>query len=252
MIDLHAHVLPGLDDGAADLGESLTILRAMVQDGVRVVAATPHVRDDHPTSATAMEDALATVQEAALASGLPIDVRGGGEIALDRLPVLSSSERGAFGLGGNPRLLLLEMPYGAWPLSLVQVVAELGREGVVPVLAHPERNQAVLEDPSLLEEPVRLGAVLQLTAASVDGRLGRAVARCSRELLDRGLAHLLASDAHAPGLRDAGLSAAASAIGSDPLARWLVEDVPACLLAGRPLPPRPETPRRRRWLLGRP
>ena len=251
MIDLHSHVLPALDDGATDLAESLAILRAMADDGVRVVAATPHVRDDYPTSGAAMGRALAAVREAVAVAGLGIEVLGGGEIALDRLPSLSPAEREALGLGGNPRLLLLEMPYGAWPLPLTHVVAELGREGLVPVIAHPERNLAVLENPSLLEEPVRLGAVIQLTAASVDGRFGQGVQRCARVLIDRGLAHLIASDAHAPGLREAGLSTAVDALGSAALARWYVDDVPAALLAGQPLPERPEIPRPRRRLFGR-
>src|SRR2546423_10468878 len=85
MIDLHSHILFGLDDGAATLEQSLEIARAAVEDGIEVIAATPHVRDDYPTTAAEMEERLAEVRGAVEAAGIPLDVRPGGEIALDRL-----------------------------------------------------------------------------------------------------------------------------------------------------------------------
>ena len=93
------------------------------------MAATPHVRHDYPTSAEAMEAALASLREAVAAAGIPLEVRGGGEIALDALPELSADERVRFGLGGNPRLLLLEFPYYGWPMGLAQTVFELAVGG---------------------------------------------------------------------------------------------------------------------------
>jgi protein-tyrosine phosphatase len=247
VIDLHSHLLPGLDDGARDIEEALAIARSMVDDGVTVVCGTPHVRDDYPTSAEAMEAALASGREAVVASGIPLEVRGGGEIALDALPGLSPDERSRFGLGGNPRLLLLEFPYVGWPMGLAHIAFELASAGVVAVVAHPERNAEVQERPELLADVVRVGGVVQLTAASVDGRLGRLPAVCSRRLLELGLAHLIASDAHAPSVRQAGMSAARAAVGGEALGRWLTEDVPAALLAGKALPERPASRRRRSW-----
>ena len=111
------------------------------------------------------------------------------------------------------------------------------------MLAHPERNPDVQEDPGRLERVVELGAVPQLTAAAVDGRMGKRQSRCAFELLERGLALLIASDAHAPGVREAGLSAARRAVGDEAFGRWLTEDVPAALLAGEELPERPAVPR---------
>ena len=140
MIDLHSHVLPGLDDGAADLDAALEMARAMAESGVRVVCATPHVRDDFPTSPGSMERALELVQAAVAEAGIAIEVRGGAEIALDRLPRLDSGMRARFGLGGNPGLVLLEMPYATWPTDLPRVCARLREDGIVPVVAHPERN----------------------------------------------------------------------------------------------------------------
>jgi len=245
MIDLHSHILPGLDDGPRDLAGSLEIARSMAQDGIRIVAGTPHVREDYPTSPQRMEAAIALLQRAIANAGIDLDVRPGGEIAIDRLQVLDDDARRRFGLGGNPALLLIEFPYYGWPLTLGRECAELRRDGTVPVIAHPERNQAVQDRPSIVDELVYQGAVVQLTAASVDGRLGRAAAACAHALLELELAHLIASDAHAPGVRQAGLSGAVAAVGGGALGSWLTTDVPAALLAGEELPPRPPPPRRR-------
>lgn len=239
VIDLHSHILPALDDGAEDVDASLAIARALVADGVRVVAGTPHVREDYPTTPDQMEAALEQVREAVAREGLPLDVRGGAEIALGRLERLEAGELARFGLGGNPRLVLLEYPYHGQPLSLTRDCARLRDEGIVVVVAHPERNNAVQEYPEALRAPVEAGAIVQLTAASLDGRLGRAAADCSRRLLDLELAHLVATDVHAAGRRPAGLAHVARAVGDEPLARWLTEAVPAALLAGEPLPARP-------------
>lgn len=245
MIDLHSHLLPGLDDGARDLDESLAIAHSMAADGVTIVAATPHVREDHPTEPGAMEEALEAVRAVVADEGLALDVRGGGEVALDRLQQLDLDTRSRFGLGGNPSLLLLEFPYYGLPIGLAHECARLSLEGVVPVIAHPERNPNVQERPGALEPAVRAGGVIQLTAASVDGRLGRASAVCARRLLELELAHLIASDAHTPGVREAGMSAAAATLGGE-LGHWLTSLVPAALLAGDELPPRPLLTHRRR------
>jgi protein-tyrosine phosphatase len=243
VVDLHSHVLPGLDDGARHLEEAVEIVRAMAEDGTRIVAATPHVRDDYPTTPDQMEAALRLLQAAVDNAGIDIDLRGGGEIAISALDDLDPAALARFGLGGNPQLLLLEMPYYGWPLSLSHQCDRLLQSGIVPVLAHPERNTAVMTHTSELAKLVRSGLVVQLTAAAVDGRLGRAAASCTRLLLDQELAHMIASDAHSPGLREAGLSAAAAKVGGD-LGHWLTSAVPAALLAGAPLPPRPDATRR--------
>jgi protein-tyrosine phosphatase len=243
VIDLHSHVLPGLDDGARHLEEAVEIVRTMAEDGTRIVAATPHVRDDYPTTPDQMEAALRLLRDAVDAAGIEIDLRGGGEIAISALDSLDPAALARFGLGGNPQLLLLEMPYYGWPLSLSHQCDRLLQSGIVPVLAHPERNPAVTDHTRELAQLVRSGVIVQLTAAAVDGRLGRSAASCTRLLLDQELAHLISSDAHSPGLREAGLSAAAAEVGGE-LGHWLTSAVPAALLAGAPLPPRPDAKRR--------
>jgi len=168
VIDLHSHVLPRLDDGATNLHEALEMCRAAARDGVEILAATPHVRFDYPTTPEEMQSRLADLQIAA--EGI-IRLVPGGELDLAELdrPV---EELRAFGLAGNPRFLLVETPYVGWPLDIAQRLHLVSAAGMTPVLAHPERNPEVQARPELLQPLVELGALVQLTAASVDGRLG--------------------------------------------------------------------------------
>lgn len=244
MIDLHTHILPGVDDGAATMEDSLEMARTASADGITAVAATPHVRDDYPTSAGTMERLVRQLGQALTRSGIPLEVRPGGELALDRLAALGGAELTRFGLGGNPAYLLVEFPYYGWSLALESAILRLRSQGVTPVLAHPERNAEVQARPARLEALVQAGALVQVTAASLDGRIGKRARAAGFELLERGTAHMIASDAHTPEVRGIGMSAAAAAVGDDALARWLTDDVPAAILAGNPIPERP-APRRR-------
>jgi protein-tyrosine phosphatase len=237
-----------VDDGARTLAESVEIASAAVAEGVEVLAATPHVRGDYPTSADEMERLVASTQAALREAGIELELRTGGEIALDFLPRLGPDELRRFGLAGNPRYLLLEFPYAGWPLALEPLVGSLRDQGITAVIAHPERNEEVQAAPGRLSDAVDLGALVQVTASSLTGGSGSRARKAGRTLLDRELVHLLAGDAHAAGVRRAGMKDAADALGDEPLARWLTHDVPRAIVDDEPLPERP--PRRRRGLLG--
>ena len=239
MIDLHSHVLPGLDDGPQDVAGSLEILDAAAADGIATIAATPHVTDEYPTTVEAMERALAEVS----ALGHSVRVLPGAELDIRRAAQLDDDALRRFGLGGNPRLLLLEMPYAGWPLDLPQLLFDFQARGFTLVLAHPERNHDVMDDPERLRPLAERGVAMQVTAAAVDGRLGRSAQKAAHTLIGRGLAHLLASDAHTASIRAIGMRDATRTLNDDALARWLTEDVPAALLAGEQLPVRPATRR---------
>jgi protein-tyrosine phosphatase len=139
LIDLHSHVLPGLDDGAADLDEALAICRGAAAAGIEVLAATPHVRDDYPTTADQMEEALAALRAVA---GDIVRLVPGGELDLAELG-RPHEELLRFALAGNPAYLLVETPYAGWPLDLADKLFRLRSAGITPVLAHPERNREV-------------------------------------------------------------------------------------------------------------
>jgi protein-tyrosine phosphatase len=246
VIDLHAHILPGLDDGAQTIADSASMARAALVDGIVTIAATPHVRDDYPTSPDEMERATDDVRQALARDGVELELLTGAEIALDQLGLLDPTALSRFTLGGTGRYLLLEFPYYSWPLELETRVFELHSKGFAVVLAHPERNADVQAAPARLERLVERGVLIQLTSASLDGRLGRASRKAAFELLERRLAHLVASDAHAPDVRAVGLRSAAAAVGDHALARWLTVEVPAAIVSGDRIPERPAAGKRRR------
>ncbi|HET7129166.1 MAG TPA: CpsB/CapC family capsule biosynthesis tyrosine phosphatase [Gaiellaceae bacterium] len=241
MIDLHSHVLPGLDDGVRTIDEALALCAAAAAGGVEVLAGTPHVRRDYPTTPQQMEGALAALR----AANPAVQLVPGGELDLAELD-RPQEELARFGIGGST-WLLVETPYVGWPLDIADRLFRLRVQGFGVVLAHPERNADVQRQPDLLEPLVAGGTLVQLTAASVDGRLGTRATRCARTLLERRLAHLIASDAHAPDVRAVGLAAAVATLRDEALARWLTHDVPESILQDAETPTRPESRPRRRW-----
>ena len=247
MIDLHSHILPGLDDGARTLEEAVDIGRAAAADGITAIAATPHVREDYPTDPATMERGVAQLREALEEAGVNITLYPGGEVALEQLRS-ERRELRRFGLGGNPSFLLVEFPYFGWPLDLADRLFLLRLAGITPVLAHPERNADVQAAPGRLAALTDAGTLVQVTAASLDGRLGRSSQETGLELVEAGLAHMIASDAHHPGIRAVGMSAAVEAVGDEVLARWLTEEVPRAIVENAHIPERPERARRR-WRL---
>jgi protein-tyrosine phosphatase len=213
--------------------------RTALADGIIAVAATPHVRDDWPTSPDLMEARVADLRAALADADLGLRLLTGGEIDLYQLRTLPEAELRRFGLGGNPHFLLVEFPYYGWPLGLLDDVLGLQQRGITAVLAHPERNAEVQADPERLRSLAESGALCQVTAASLDGRIGKRSRACGLLLVETGLAHLIASDAHTPDVRGIGMSGAAHSVGDEELARWLTHDVPEAIAAGTPMPPRP-------------
>jgi protein-tyrosine phosphatase len=191
-----------------------------------------------------MEAALAEVRAAVREAGLAIEVLPGGEISLEQLD-RPLEELRRFGLGGNPNLLLVEMPFVGWPLDLEQRLFELRASGIQPLLAHPERNSEVQEEPRRVASLVEAGTFVQLTAGSLEGRMGKRAHAAALRLVADGLAHVVASDAHQPESRRGNLEAATESLGDAELARWLTRDVPGALVRGEPVPERPARRRKR-------
>jgi protein-tyrosine phosphatase len=246
VIDLHSHILPGIDDGARSLEEARELARLAVREGVTAIAATPHVRADYPTTPERMERGVSELQRDFGDQGIRLEVVRGGEVDIERLSALSEADLERFTLAGGGRYLLLEFPYFGWPLALDAAVATLVGLGLTPVLAHPERNATVQERPSRLGGLVAAGALVQVTAGSLAGAFGRSSRNAARALVASGLVHVLASDAHSPDARDAGLAAGVEALEDAGLAAYLTEETPAAIVAGEEVG---RTPRRRRFRL---
>ena len=196
MIDLHAHVLPGLDDGPADLAQALALLWAMDQQGIRTVVAGAHAVDGrYNATREAVLVATAKVNEALATGGLAIRVLPGMELFLgfDVLRAVKSGQ--VMGLNQSP-YLLVELPHREFPHYTERALFDLMIAGYRPILNHPERNQAIQKDPELAYRLADRGVGAMVTAASLTGRFGPVAADLAAEFLEEGVAAYVVSDAH--------------------------------------------------------
>ena len=244
MIDLHAHILPGLDDGAADLEASVAMCRSAVAEGIRTVAATPHVNRDYPPDPKAMAYAVGALNVALVRMEIPLAVLPGGELALASARELDQDTLRAFCLGGGD-CILLESPYGGELPWLEDLIAELQERGLRPLLAHPERSPVFQDDLERLERLVERGVRCTVNAGSMAGRSGDAARDCAIDLFRRGLVHAVSSGAHdnarrPPRLRDGFEALEGDLPGLSEQCDWYTDAAPAAILAGEPLPERPK------------
>jgi protein-tyrosine phosphatase len=240
LVDVHCHILPGIDDGARDVDAALALARAAVAGGVRVIAATPHVRPDHPrVRPNQLGDRCAALGERLAEAAIDLEVVAGGEVDLAWSREASGEELALVSYGQRGSDVLVETPYGPLDGSFERDLLALRERGYRILLAHPERSADLRDDRRRLERLVDEGLLLQVTARTLlpadDDQHRFAVG-----LVVDGLAHVLASDAHsATGPAPADLPSAvdaASAIAGR-RARWMAADVPAAILAGHALPP---------------
>lgn len=221
LVDLHCHVLPGVDDGARDEAAALRMLRMAEEDGIRVVAATSHA---HRCPAELVGPGVARLNQLAAEAGINIDIVPGSEVRLDAGLAKRYREGKLVTLNHGPYLLLELFLSGPWPKSTARVVAELQALGLRPILAHPERYPDVQGDPGIVRELVEMGVPMQLNADSLAGRTERDARPAAEELLRRRLAHLIASDAHNPDWRPPRLRAAferAAELAGPDYAAWM-------------------------------
>jgi protein-tyrosine phosphatase len=245
VVDLHTHVLPGIDDGPPDLEGSLRLCRRLAAEGVRTAAATPHCRSDHPTVVPAeLAERCRTLNGALADDGVELDVAPAGEVDLVWGLEASDEELRLVSYGQRGNTLLVETPYGPLPSSFEELLFQLTLKGFRLLLAHPERNPTFQSDLERLGELVRRGTLVQVTASSlVRSPKGSRSASTAHRIVEEGLAHVIASDAHGPAAPDRasladGAAAAERLVGAE-RARWLVEDAPGAVLAGEELPPQP-------------
>ena len=242
MIDLHTHILPGLDDGVKDEDEAVEFARAAFADGVRTLVATPHSKDGFFENGRAeVLAAVERLQGKLREAGIGLTLLPGAEVYIAPDLVERVKDGRALTLGDNGKTLLLELSLSQYPMELQNLVFSLRLAGLVVLFAHPERIRYFQEDVRRWEEMVRLGAYGQITTGSVLGTFGEDAQEFSELLLRRGLAHVLASDAHnlrgRPPILSRAVEAVAAIVGAEE-ARKMVSDRPRALLDGRdPEPP---------------
>lgn len=240
MIDLHCHVLPGIDDGPATIADSLELARAAARLGTRTIVATPHVSWRYDNDASAIAQLVGEVNDALAADGIGLEVIAGAEVAMARAVDLAPEQLSALTLGEGS-WLLLECPFASTATGLGELIFDLQQHDIGIVLAHPERCPAFQRDLQLLETLVQGGGVLtSVTAGSLVGRFGRTVKRCCDRLIDAEMIHNVASDAHGGSERRPGVLEELGRAGLEPLAEWLTQEIPAAILAGdETIPARP-------------
>jgi protein-tyrosine phosphatase len=232
MIDLHTHILPGLDHGARDWEEALKMCRIAADDGITVLAATPHVSDAFPNSREDIAEAAWELGRRVKEAGIDLEVVVGGDYHIH--PDLAPDN--VLTLDDNGQYFLLEFPYQVLPPNSDAFIARLVWKGLTPIVTHPERISTLHGQEEKLRPLVEKGALVQVTAGSLTGEFGPECAKSARVMLKKGLVHFIASDAHwadeRPPVLSAGLKAASEIIGEE-AARKLVLDNPRFVLEGR-------------------
>lgn len=197
MIDIHCHILPGIDDGARNLEDSIQMAKAAVKEGIHTIIATPHHNNGYYENTK--QRILKKVEELNLSlkkESIPLNVLPGqepriyGEILEDynKDQILTLCNRGKY--------LFVELPSNHVPRYTEQLLFDIQMNGLTPIIVHPERNQEIIEQPDLLYQFVKKGALTQVTASSIAGHFGKNIKKFSMQLIEANLTHFIASDAH--------------------------------------------------------
>ena len=214
IVDLHCHILPGIDDGSPDLEHSLDLARAAVADGVTHILATPHHLDNNYVNyRTDVIKAVQNFQNELAAEQIALQVFPGQEVHINGdLPQRYADLLGA---DEKKRYMLLEFPHSNVPAYAKRLIFELQKLGTTPIIVHPERNKEIQKDLNILYDFIQRGALAQVTATSYVGGFGDHVADISRQLVENRLVQVVASDAHALQGRNFVLSEALKQIATD-------------------------------------
>lgn len=214
IVDLHCHILPGVDDGSPDLEHSLNLAKDAVKDGVTHILATPHHLDnEYVNHAQDIVKAAADFQEQLDANGINLRVFPGQEVHING--DLPQKYDDLLGIDSNKHYMLLEFPHGNVPGYAKRLIFDLKKQGITPVICHPERNHEIQENLDLLYDFISDGALAQITATSYVGGFGSHVAEISKKLVEHNLVQIVASDAHTLKGRKFVLSEALNQIAED-------------------------------------
>jgi protein-tyrosine phosphatase len=259
VIDLHCHILPGLDDGPANLDFSLSMARAAVEAGTQLIVATPHIRADFDVDPTEIEPRVDLFNDRLQRDRLPLRVLPGAEIGWASASDLDDAQLARLSLGSGRRILL-ESPYGKKPVDMEGIIGGLAERGFQSVLAHPERCPLFQRDLERLRKIVAGGTLCSITAGSMRGSFGQSVRTFAVEMLREGLVHDVASDAHdhihrPPSLTDGFDDVKSELPGIERHTAWYTVTSPVAILAGNPIPEAPQiigpAPSRLQRLFGR-
>ncbi|MEE3953525.1 tyrosine-protein phosphatase [Peribacillus frigoritolerans] len=202
MIDIHCHILPGVDDGSSDMKESLNMAKNAVEAGITNIFATPHhLNEKYVNVKMDIIDRIVMLNESLQQENIPLSIHLGQEVRIHRDIFTSLEKEEILTLDDNGTYLLLELPSGRVPTYTQEVIYELLLKGITPIIVHPERNKELNENHKLLFEFVQEGALTQLTSGSIIGNFGKSIQSFSKKIIEHNLAHFIATDAHNIGSR---------------------------------------------------
>lgn len=197
LIDIHCHILPGVDDGPATLAESIELTRMAEAEGITTIIATPHHR--HPSFDNEGQSIMEAVKSFNLSlqeAGVNVTVIPSQEVRING-ELLDQVHTGEIlPLGVESNYILIEFPSNHIPHYAKNLFYDLNMRGYTPIIAHPERNKVLIENPSILYEFVKNGALTQITTSSLTGDFGKKIKKFTESLIESNLTHFLASDAH--------------------------------------------------------
>lgn len=250
MIDLHAHLLPGVDDGPATWAEALELCLQLANQGVTGAVATPHFLPGRCPDAGLVLELVQELNRKLCSLSCALTVYPGAEACLvPDLPQLVAAKT-VLTLNNTGRYLLLELPLEEIPFHTESVLFSLMLNGIAPVLAHPERNAQMREDPALLVTLVERGVLVQVNAGSLAGEFGLRVQKFAGKLVQHGLVHFMGSDSHCPRKRPSLWPAALTRLkklAGQEATLAITQNNPATLLAGAVLPVPPASRRSNFW-----
>jgi len=196
MIDIHTHILPGLDDGAASFEDTLNMARAALSEGITTIIATPHhANGTYTNTADNVAEHTHSVNEQLMAAGVPVTIRPGQEVRVHD-DLLDAWHRGEILPLAGSSYILVEMPSSRIPKAMYELIHELSLLKLKPIIAHPERNAEVVKHPERLAELIEAGAFAQVTTHSLLGGFGKRIEQSAWSLMKDGLIHIVSSDAH--------------------------------------------------------
>ncbi|MGX6962309.1 tyrosine-protein phosphatase [Vagococcus xieshaowenii] len=196
MIDLHCHILPGLDDGAQNVEDSLEMARKAVDSGITHILCTPHHNGKYRNHKAAIMDAVADLQAILDEEQIPLTLFEGQEVRISGELIEEYEADLLLGTDVADHYLLIEFPTQDVPKYTEQLFFELLAKGITPVIVHPERNSVFIEDPNKLIPFIEMGILTQMTAPSYVGVFGKKIQKVSEQMLAHNLIHMMASDAH--------------------------------------------------------
>lgn len=237
MIDIHSHILPGIDDGAKDMYSSLSMIKHAVENGTTAIIATPHYyRNYFEVEYEKVIEELEKLKAEIVKLNLDIDIYSGQEVFAD-ISVIELYKRGIInGLCGT-NYMLMEFPMDKYSREYLDIIYEIGLLGVTPVIAHPERYLYIIENIELINTFIEEGCLLQLNSGSITGIFGKRIEKTARTLIESGAYHFVGSDAHSTGIRNTGLKSAMDIINkTNPYEGTIMERNPELLLMNEEIP----------------